>query len=97
MLAWCSLLGSYLVLIATDYTLRYATGNIKLGGISFLVFWTLWTPFLVYSLYYLFKASKKLQTKLIKILFIIANLIIATFSILIISLLYTIEFGIDSL
>jgi len=95
--AWSSLLGSYLALIAIDYALRDTAENIKMGGIDFILFWSLWVPFLSLSLYWLFNASKKLRTKLNKIVFITSNLLAATFLILAISLLYTIEFGIDSL
>lgn len=95
--AWSSLLGSYLVLIAIDYTLRDTAGDIKTGGINFFVFWSLWIPFLICSLYFLFNASKNLRAKFTKILFILVNLLMAVFIILVISLLYTVELGIDSL
>ena len=95
--AWSSLLGSYLALIAMDYFLRDTTGDIKSGGISFILFWSLWIPFLGFSLYWLFDASKKLRTKFVRILFVFSNLLVATLIILAISLLYTVESGIDSL
>ncbi len=97
LLAWISLLGSYIILIVIDYYLRSATGDIKLGGISFLAFWGLWVPFIIYSLYCLYKASNLVRTKLNKILLVLVNLLIATIIILLISFLYTIESGIDSL
>lgn len=95
--AWLSLLGSYMVLIAIDYSLRSADGNIKVGGINIFVFWLLWAPFIVFSLNWVFSASKNLRTKLFRIMFILANAIIATIIVLMISLIYTVEFGIDSL
>ena len=96
-LAWISSLGSYVILIAIDYYLRSATGDIKLGGISFLAFWGLWIPFIIYSLYCLYKASNLVRTKLNKLLLVLVNLLIATVTILIISLLYTIASSVDSL
>lgn len=95
--AWSSLLGSYLALIAIDYVLRDTTGNIKIGGINFFVFWSLWMPFLSFSLYCLFNASKKLRTKFIRTWFMLSNLLVATLIVLAISLLYTVGLGIDSL
>ena len=95
--AWLSLLSSYLVIIAIDYSLRSADGNIKVGGINFFVFWLLWAPFIVLSLYWVFSASKKLRTNFFRIMFVLANVIIATIIILLISLIYTVGLGIDSL
>jgi hypothetical protein len=95
--AWSSLLCSYLALIALDYCLRDTAGNIKTGGIDFFLFWALWIPFLIFSLYWLFNASKNMKTKFIRMLFILSNLLVATLIVLVISLLYTVGFGIDSL
>jgi len=95
--AWFSFLGSYLVLIAIDYILRSSAENIKVGGIDFVVFWSVWIPFLAFSLYWLFCASKKLRTKFIAIFFMLANLLVAAFIILTLSLFYTVGLGIDSL
>ena len=97
MYAWLSLSGSFLILAAVDYVLRITTGDIKTGGINFIVFWSLWLPCITFSLYWIFYASKQLQSLLSSILFMFANIVAAVFVVLILSLLYTVGLGIDSL
>ena len=95
--SWAPFLGSYFILLLIDYLIRSGDGNIKTGGISLTVFWAAWIPFILYSLYKLYSASKIINNIFYKILFIAINITAPVVIILLIGVLYTIESGIDSL
>lgn len=94
--AWASFLGSYIFILVIDYFMRSSDGNIKTGGISMAVLWSIWVPFILFSSYKLFTLSKDIKNIYYKIAFFTVNISVPILVILILGMLYTVETGIDA-
>jgi hypothetical protein len=95
--AWISFIGSYCFILLIDYFIRSKAGTINSDGISVAMLWSIWTPFILYSLYMLHASGKNINSMIYKTTFFLVNIVIAIALVFALGLIYTIETGIDAL
>ena len=95
--AWLLFLGSFIFLIIADYVLRISAGDITTGGISQTIFWLIWLPFILFSMYLLYRSSKRIKNISARLFFIALHIAVPTLIVLVLGLVYTVGTGIDSL